>query len=91
MDPTIRIASTLHCVMRQKSLSLSSMFLVHLVRGFSTFFYLPMKCFIGSLRGDLIYPTNIVGIFPVVGGVGTKSTPHELRLWQPGPLSLSHN
>lgn len=61
--------------MRQKGLSLSSMFLVRLVRGFSTFFYLPMKCFIGSLGGDLIHPTNINGIFSVVGTVGTESAP----------------
>lgn len=62
------------CNKAERPLPLSSMLLVHLVRGFSTLFYLPMKCFIGSLGGDLIHPANINGIFSVIGRVGTKST-----------------
>jgi len=32
-----------------------------------------MKCFIGSLGGGLIHPTNINGIFSIIARVGTES------------------
>lgn len=78
MDPTVKnsIYVSLHNE-TERALSLSSMFLIHLVRGFSMFFYLPMKCFIGSLGGDLIDPTNINGVFSLVRRVGTESAPSD--------------